>query len=311
VNQSRENSKQKSGLKVISILLAVLLWSYVVNEGAYKSPQSAVEVNLAYCNIAEGMQVDGPDTVTVKLWGVFKETGEITASVDLAGKEKGVYNLPVQLQPVSGVMFTSVEPRQVSVTLKEMEETIVPINYQITANPPAGYELLDIVSEPEHCLIKGNQDEVSQVTSVIYQLDLSNTTSIKTFVHKLIAMDNDGSPTAAEIDIYPQTVKAIAVVSEIQERKEVPITVRVEGEPAAGYRLKNTNLQTDTANIIGNKMEIEAINEINTGKIDISEVYESFRRTVDLQVPTGIKLYPSEVIVEIEIEKIPENEEEE
>ncbi len=308
--RSRDNSRKKNGLKIISVILAVLLWFYVVNEGSYKVGQDNVAVDLTYDNIQEGIQVQGPEQVTVKLWGVFQETGEIQASVDLEGKEPGVYTLPVKLHPVAGVLFTSVEPKTVDVTLKEIQETIVPVNYNIIVNPPAGYQLMDMLTEPERCLIKGNQEQAKQVTSVVCQVDLSNTKSINSFELEVTAYDKDGNPVDEGLEIIPAVVKVIAVVDELKGYKEVPIIVVSEGEPATGYQLKNIGLDTSMVNIVGNNLAVEAVKEINTSIIDISEADQSYSLKIDLQAPEGIKLYPAQVMADIEIEKIVEDEEE-
>ncbi len=307
---SRDNSRKKNGLKIISVILAVLLWFYVVNEGSYKVGQNNVAVDLTYDNIQEGIQVQGPEQVTVKLWGVFQETGEIQASVDLEGKEPGVYTLPVKLHPVVGVLFTSVEPKTVDVTLEELQEIIVPVNYNISAKPPAGYQLMDLLTEPERCLIKGDQEEAKLVTSVVCQVDLSNTKSIDSFELEVAARDKDGNLVDGGLEIIPAVVKVIAVVDEIKGYKEVPIIVVHEGEPGEGYRLKNIGLDTSMVKIVGNNFAVEAIKEINTGIIDISEASQSFTVNIDLQAPEGIKLYPAQVMADIEIEKIVEDEEE-
>jgi len=307
--QDRDSNRKKNGFKIISVILALLLWFYVVNEGSYQIGQNNVAVDLIYDNIQEGLQVQGPEQVTVRLWGVFQETGDIQASVDLEGKAAGVYTLPVKMHPVVGVLFTSVEPKTVNVTLEEIQEIIVPVNYNISANPPAGYQLLDLLTEPERCLIKGNQEEANRVTSVVCQVDLSTTKAINSFEIKVTARDKDGNPVGGGLEIVPAAVKVIAVVDEIKEYKEVPIIAVSEGEPATGFRLKDIKLDTSTVKIVGNTLTVNVINDINTGKIDINGADQSFTLTIDLQAPEGIKLYPGEVAAEIEIEKIIEDEE--
>ncbi len=311
MEQTRSSDEQgkKNGLKIVSLILALLLWFYVVNEGSFRVGQNNVAVDLLYDNLQEGIQVQGPEQVTIKLWGVFQETGEIQAHVDLAGKGPGVYTLPVKLKPVVGVLFTSVEPKTVNVTLEELQEIIVPVNYNIIAQAPAGYQLKDLLTEPEHCLVKGDQEQALRVASVVCQVDLSHSKSINTFELRVRAHDKDGNPVDSGLEIIPAVVKVIAVVDEIKAYKEVPIMVFSEGQPAAGYQLKNIRLDTSSVQIVGSSLAVETVKEINTGKIDINEVAQSFSLKVELQAPEGIKLYPSQVMAEVEIEKIVEDEE--
>lgn len=306
---SRDKRWEKNGLRIISVILSLLLWFYVVNEGAYQVGQNSVTVDLVYENIQEGIQVHGPEQVKVRLWGVFQETGDIEAYIDLQDREAGVYTVPVKLHPVRGVLFTSLDPKTVNVVLEQMQEVIVPVNYYISGQPPAGYQLIDIFTEPERCLIMGNQEEANKVASVLCQVDLTNSRSINSFEMNVTPRDKEGNPVNGELEIIPATVKVIAVVEEIKGHKEVPIVAVSEGEPAAGYQLKDIILDSNSVKIVGNHLALEAINEINTGNIDINGVDQSFELTIDLQAPQGIKLYPNQVVAQIEIEQIIEDEE--
>lgn len=309
-DQNRNSNRKKNGLKIISVILALLLWFYVVNEGSYGTGQNTVKVDLIYENIPEGMQAGGPEQVEVRLWGVFQETREIKPYIDLEGKEAGVYDLPVKLHPVMGVMFTSVEPRTVSVTLKEMQETIVPVSYNISGKPPAGYQLMEVITEPERCLITGDQETTGQVTSVVCQVDLSNARSISTFELQVSARDNNGQPVNGGLQIVPSAVKVIAVVEQVKGYKEVPLKAISEGEPAAGYRLKEIRLDPAAVQVVGSNLAVEALKEINTPLINIDEADQSFTVQIELEAPEGLKLYPAQVLAEIELEEILAEEEE-
>lgn len=308
---SQNGNRRKTGFKIISIVLALLLWFYVVNEGSYGTGQNIVNVDLIYENIPEGMQVEGPQQVKVKLWGVFQETEDIKPYVDLEGKKPGSYTLPVKLRAVIGALFTSVEPKSIKVTLEATEELIVPVKYNIQAGPPAGYTLIDLITEPERCLIRGEKDITQQVSSVLCSVDLSNTRSISSLEFKVIPLDVKGEAISQGLEIIPDTVKIIAVVGEQKGFKEVPLTVRSEGEPAAGYRLKSIELQPATVQIAGSQGAIAGISEINTPIIDINEIDQSFTRQLDLEAPSGTTLYPAQVLAIIEIEEITETEDEE
>ncbi len=64
---------------------------------------------------------------------------------------KGTHTVPVQVEPVKGAMFTSVEPDKVEVTLDSVKET-VNIQQEIRQNPPAGLKVSEISIYPENAL---------------------------------------------------------------------------------------------------------------------------------------------------------------
>lgn len=310
MKQHPSQNRKRTGFKIISVILALLLWFYVANEGSYGAGQNSVTVDLLYENKPEGMQIQGPEQVKVKLWGGFQETQDIKAYVDLQGKQPGVYTLPVKLHAVMGALFTSVEPQNINVTLVATREIIVPVKYNIKAGPPAGYTLIDIITEPDRCLIKGEQDIVKQVTSVFCGIDLSTIRSISSLEVKGIPVDQKGDAITQGLEIIPEAIKVIAVIGEQKGFKEVPLKVLYEGEPAVGYRLVGIQLEPATAQIAGSNRTVEGIKEINTPLINLNEVDQSFTQQLDLEAPQGTTLFPEQVLAIIEIEAVNENEEE-
>lgn len=299
-------NKERVGLKVISIFLAVLLWFYVANMNAPDAGQNSRKVNLEYTHVPAGMKVSGPQTVSVKLWGILKDIGEVEAYVDLMGREEGTYHLPVKVKSVSGALFSAVEPDTVEVTLAPIQKNEVPINYEVIVNPPAGYELVDVVFEPDRCLLQGDEEVLQKAASVIAQLNLGNVRDTGSFEAKLMARDKDGNLLDSGIEIIPRSTRVVAVIRETIDTKEVPIKAATVGEPLKGYEVRNVTLDIDTAAVVGNKTRLQDIEEINTASIDISGADESFTRQVELPVLEDVRIYPDSVKALVEIGKIPD-----
>jgi len=304
VNPAQEKKNKKTiGLKLISVILAVLLWFYVVNQDILNARNNSIEVDLEYCHLEEGLSVNGPDTVYIKLWGVFQETDNIAASVDLTGLGKGTYKLPVNVETVKGAMFTSVQPDKVEVTLEEIEEHGVPIDFEIKQNPPAGYELLDIITVPEKCIIKGTEDEVKKVTSIVCPVELGNVKGVSSFSGKLLARDCNGEPVSGGIKMIPDTATVYVVVNQKMGSKTVNIKPVVSGKLKEGYRLVQAAVQPDSAIVFGSETRVINIDELKTGEIDITGRRESYNLETELVVPEGVRVYPLRALVYVEINK--------
>ena len=143
-------SRNKSlGLKIICLLMAIMLWFYVVNQGGLATGKNMVQAELNYYNVPSGLTVVGPQTVSVKLWGALGDTGDIAAYVDLAGMNRGVHKVPVKVEPLKGAMFASVQPDKVEVELKELGERIIPINMKSSKKPVMVLKLREIISHPK------------------------------------------------------------------------------------------------------------------------------------------------------------------
>lgn len=301
---SLEKGKKKSktlGLKIISVILAILLWFYVVNQGALTTGSNLMETELEYLHLPEGLSVNGPTTVYVKLWGVFQGPNELYASVDLKDLKEGTYELPVYVEPVKGAMFTSVQPDKVKVTLEEVEQNSVPISVDIKQNPPLGYELLDIKTVPEKCIIKGAEKDVKKVAAVICSVELGNYQSFTSVVSKLSARDINGNPVDKGITMIPDNATVYAVINQRIKSKKVDIKPVVTGDVPDGYNLLHLIVYPDNVTAIGNEMGLKAMGEQITVEVDLTAQLESFEIDKQIRAPEGVQLYPTTVVVQVEI----------
>jgi hypothetical protein len=60
VKQAPNQNHKKTGLKIISVILSLLLWFYVVNEGSYGAGQNILSVDLIYEMYPRDYRCRGP-----------------------------------------------------------------------------------------------------------------------------------------------------------------------------------------------------------------------------------------------------------
>lgn len=297
-------TKQKqgtTGLKIISVVLAILLWFYVMNQGQLSARQNVMDVELHYAYLAEGLTVEGPTTVSVRLWGVFQEPDSIEAFVDMTGLGEGTHNVPVHVKPVTGAMFTSVEPDRIDVVVRKTRQHVVAIDYEIVQNPPAGNDLLDILISPDKCLVKGDDKAVAQVRTVVCQVNLAKASDVAIFNAPLSARDVNGNLVNEGIRLVPEHVQVVAVIQETIESKTVPLKPNLVGQLAQGFQLGTVKLEPETITVVGNTIKIQPIAEIQTDPINLEGREESFEEMVPITLPQGLQGYPEQVKLSVEI----------
>jgi YbbR domain-containing protein len=305
---TEQNKPRTTGLKIISVALAVLLWFYVMSQGQLSARQNVMDVELQYAHLSEGLTVEGPATVSVRLWGVFREPDQIEAFVDMTDLGEGTYNLPVHVKPVSGAMLTRVEPDRIDVVVRKTRQHVVAIDYEIVQNPPAGSELLDIFISPGQCLVKGEDKAVAQVSTVVCQVNLSQASEVAVFNAPLIARDVNGNLVKEGIRLVPEHVQVAAVIQETIEYKAVPLKPNLVGQLEEGLQLGNIKLEPDTITVVGNTIRIQPLTEIQTDPINLEGRKESFVEKVPITLPPGLQGYPEQVELSVEIigESVPE-----
>jgi YbbR domain-containing protein len=181
-----------------------LLWIYIGNQGGTSTRQDTVVTELQYLNLGEGLSIEkAPKTINVTLWGAYSERGTISAYVDLAGLKPGTHRLPVKLEAVRGAMFTRANPKEVEVVLTRLQERELRVDYQITTNPPPGYELLDLVITPDKCIISGEVSILSQVNRIVCPVNLGNVRGVQSYRLRLQARDANGNEIREGLRIIP------------------------------------------------------------------------------------------------------------
>ncbi len=303
------NKKSTIGLKLISVIMALLLWIYIGNQGGNTPRQDTVQADLQYIHLEDGLSVkQAPSKVSVTMWGNYRGSNNITAYVDLSGLEAGTHVVPVNLEPVAGAMFTRVNPKEVEVVLTRLQQREFRVEYQVTNEPPAGYELLDLAITPDKCIVSGEDNILSQVSRVICQVNLANSTGVDSLRLRLQARDARGNAINEGLRIVPETVIVHAAVNQKMISKELLIKPQFKGSIAEGYRIKTVTIEPSEISIIS-KQELPAEqSEILTAEIDLAGKKQSFSQEAALQIPAGAKAYPAQVLVEISIEKIPAEE---
>ncbi len=307
--EARNPKKSTTGLKVISVVLAVLLWIYIGNQGGTSTRQDTVTANLQYLNLEEGLSIEkAPKTISVKLWGAYSERGTISAYIDLAGLRPGTHRLPVKLEAVRGAMFTRANPKEVELVLTRLQERELRVDYQIITNPPPGYELLDLVTTPDKCIISGEASILSQINRIVCPVNLGNVRGVQSYRLRLQARDASGNEIREGLRIIPNTVLVHAVVSPKMFSKSLDIKPVLKGNVAEGYRVREVIVDPVQVGVISQQKIPDEQNQINTAEIDISGKKQSFSQEITVQTIEGLKVYPSRVLVEVSIEKIPAEE---
>jgi YbbR domain-containing protein len=298
---AKQEKQRTTGLKIISIVLAILLWFYVMNQGQLSARQNVMDVELHYAYLAEGLTVEGPATVSVRLWGVFQEPDNIEAYVDMTGLKEGTHNVPVHVKPVTGAMLTSVEPDRIDVVVRKIRQHVVAIDYEVVQNPPPGSELLDILISPDQCLVKGDNEAVAQVRTVVCQVNLGQASDVAIFNAPLTARDVNGNLVKEGIRLVPEHVQVVAVIRETVDSKTVPIQPNLTGQLAEGFHLGTVKLEPENITVVGNTIKIQPITAIQTDPINLEGREESFTEIVPITLPEGLQGYPEQVKLSVEI----------
>jgi YbbR domain-containing protein len=160
-------------LKIISIVLATMLWMMVATEA---SSELGMEVPLEYRNIPARMEITGDTTnsVQVRLRGspnIVRDISpkNVSTTIDLSNMRPGEKIVPLSPQNVQapfGAEVIRVNPSSIRFNLERTLTKTVPVAPTILGQPPDGFEIGTVMVNPNRVEIEGPESRISTLTSI-------------------------------------------------------------------------------------------------------------------------------------------------
>ena len=163
------------GLKVMSLALAVLLWSMVTAQRS--SVERGLRIPLELQNLPENLEmVDAPqEAVDVRVRGAADALGrlipgDLVASVDLSSAQPGerLFRIsPDRVRAPFEVEVIQVTPASLAIRFEPSATRVVAVHASVEGEPAAGYIVGETTSEPKTVEIVGPESLLRHVTEAI------------------------------------------------------------------------------------------------------------------------------------------------
>lgn len=211
------------GLKLFSLLLALVLWLTLIPEEKILS-EKTLTVPLELHNIPAQMELveRPPSTVDVKIRAPQRILNQFTSvavhaalNLERASVEQTEYPLNKNMISLpSGGEVMDIYPSQVNLRLERTKEVMLQVEPSITGELQQGLKLEKIEVIPNEVLIKGPESKVKETFKVrTSPIDLSSLTQSKELEADLILPSPD-------LNLASQTkVKVRVVLSEEKDKK--------------------------------------------------------------------------------------------
>jgi hypothetical protein len=219
-------------LKFFSLLLAIVLWFFVMGEK--EAEFSFADVPLALINKPDNLIItqQTADSISLRVSGsrtimATLSSRNIKATVDLEGIKPGtttVKNLAGKVRLPEGTKITSISPAEFSLTLDSIATKKVPVHLALKGNPREGYEVLHISVTPEFVEVKLAKSEAKDLKKVMTEpLDVSGA---KEDIEKKVVLDLTGIDPPRSVSKKSVEV-SVAISEKIIEQAFPNITVEV------------------------------------------------------------------------------------
>lgn len=301
--------KNNTVLKIVSLVLAICLWAFVIGEVNPTVEKTVSEIPVELTNVDtladRGLALSSDEEYYTSI--VVKgsrsdlnslEISDIHATADVYGYEKGDNHISVEVALPDGISLEEIKTPEITVTLENLQSVYVPVTIEFTGEVGENMEPAYNSYAPSEVEVKGAESVIAKVDNVRVQLDagkLSETWEVYS-----------AAPTAwtkkgkiiKNVTISAQTVEVEAVMHHI---KQVPLELKVTGSPDEKYGEYELTVPEEIT-VRGNAYALERVTSISAESIDISGVTESTVIEITPDLPEGVALSSSSEDIGVKIE---------
>ena len=310
--------------KIISLLLAVVialsLWVYVVTTVTPEDSQWIRNIPVTFAN-EDGLFSDRNLTLTqgrnatvdLKVYGKRQDllklsNSNITITADLAdvlGPGEWQLRYTVEMPETVSDNDISIEARstyEVDVQVDLLSVKEIPVQAVFQGSVADGYVQDPIELEYDTLEISGPQDQVSQVDHAQVVLDRTNLSKTVSDSLAYTLVDADGNEIAS--DEIHCSVDKIGVMMTVSLVKELPLTVQFIDGGGATEEHVVSSIEPSTITVKGSAEDLEGMNSLNIGNIDLSTVptNTAYTGTFNIVLPDNLTNMTGEETADVTVE---------
>lgn len=282
--------ERDSTVKLVSVLLALILWLQVSRE-VPESQKSIAAVPVQVRDLPPGLEAVeiSPAAVTVVVRGRGRLLGTLSkddfvAQVDLGVARPGraAYRVDRVTVP-KGVTLVGFSPEEVFVTLEALAEKEVPVSVRLQGAPAAGFALGPPAAVPERVVVRGRESVLAGLVSAEVAVPVAGVRETLTVRRPVDLLDARGEPLAG-LRATPDLVAVTVPVRETGAGRQVPVRPAVTGQPAPGYAVLRVEAVPSAVTVTGPDGTAA---EVTTEPVSIQGARRDVLRRVRLVAPAG------------------------
>ncbi|MHB8170727.1 MAG: CdaR family protein [Thermincolia bacterium] len=306
--------RRNGSIKVVSILLALLLWVYVGNLQNPTGDRVIPNVPLEHRGLSSELAVSAiQSTVTVRVQGLSSALNtlsprDIKAYVSLEEAHPGVNWRPVKVTGIpSGLRLASVQPEQVKVDITTIGRKQVYINIEYLGKTAPGYGVAQPVLKPEVVVVRGPVEKLDQVARAMVTVELrGGKNELVEYLPVQLIDGKGGAVDSRLVQFEPKVVEVRVPITKNPVSLELPIRAVLQGEPANGFRVERVVVSPAKVMASGEGKSLQGLKEALTMPIDVTGKDGDFTVEVGLKAPAGVTFDKPKVRVEVKLKDLEE-----
>lgn len=282
-------------LKVLSLLVAVVLWVYVSNEMNPTKEQEFKDMGVDIRGMSSNLAVSElPGSVSIRVQGSQDVIADLSPRsievfVDLSNVGAGKNVVPVQVRVPRDVKVVDLKPQQVPLRIEPVSEKQIPIHVRAGDGAAKGYKTAAIQTKPDEVIIRGPKSVVDKVNLATVDINMRNKQRTFSETIPVRVVDDLGAFVEERLvrRVPPVVDVFVSIVPDLPSKK-VKVLPVITGEPKQGYAVTMTVVDPPELVITGPWDIIGKMTEISTKPIDIKEADKDVYVDVSPELPNGV-----------------------
>jgi YbbR domain-containing protein len=294
--------------KIVAVLVAVILWGYVMND-QNPSIEGSFNAQVKLINVPDGYKVtQSTETIKITVKGprsLFAANGDknFQAHVDMQEAKSGKGSYKVKVDMPQGFELVEVQPDTVDVELDPIVRRKVRADISVNGSPASGVTVAKVSQASAEVMIEGPSKAVSEVERVIGYVGLTNKNDVDFALQvPLTAINNDGREVQG-IKIQPATMYVAVQMARGLTKKIVSIRPVTDNDLPQNLELVGMKPNPLQIEIAGAENIISNLTTVATEKISLADVVGNTDKTVKLALPPGVTVTNHDVLVRIVVKE--------
>lgn len=298
------------GYKVLSIVIAIFIWSYVIasnpsitrdkvitgldvvvsGQSVLASRELALLTDLstltqarAYVRVAQSSY----NSVTNENVRVEMDLSNIRTTGKQSVRLRGVTTYGTVVQ---------VSPEYVEVEVETLAQRYVPVNVKITGETMDNYWYKITRTNPSQITVSGPISIVELASSAQVNLDMTGHTESHNRVEQMVVVDASGNELST--NLLSKSTSSVTVGVDIYPTKPVSVSTDIEqtltGELPEGYLIDSVEIQPESIVVAAEQSLLDSLNELSVVPVDISDAKRSFTAIAKINKLSDIKYLSSD-----------------
>ncbi len=316
--------------KIVSFLLATVLWLFVINSQNPTQPQKIENIPVEVRGLSElagkgfviqnedqlknqtlKVVVEGPRLETEK---IVKDPALIDVKLDITNlinnvnmdndsvTKLAIYDIKIR-EGIKGVNIVDYSPKTFTLTFEKEESVSKKVEIAVIGDAPSEYTALEPIIKPSHIDIWGGASSIDKIDRVLVDINYENFSENSISYTAPVRILDDKGNVLTNLKKSPQFVE---VTLPIGKKKTVVVEPMFTGKLPEGYFHTNTIVNPKELTIVGKPEVVDSINSIQLQPIALDNLIQTSTLKVDFKLPEGVKyidVIDNKATVIVEIKK--------